>query len=481
MSNQAAIYARISKDREGAGLGVERQINDCKALCERNGWDIAHVITDNDISAYSGKPRPGYNQLLQLIADRHIDVVVVWHADRLHRRNSELERYIDVSGNDVATHTVKAGTLDLATPAGRAIARTLGAWASYEVETAQSRTKSAKEQAAVKGKYGGGRKWYGYALDVDGKWRGPNRIDDAEASMLHEARKRYVQGESMTSICRDLGITMRPENMRRLLLNPHYAGKLTYNGVEYPGDWPPIFTPAEHAELLAARESAARMKYWALNPSGARSYLVTGFLACAYCKQPMIGGGRQHKDTFVRRYRCQTKGCYRVFRLADPLETYITEQLLDALDTPQLGKLLQPASDENKVAEIVDAKQEHVNKLDRLIDAYQDGLLDKQQFSTRKAAITADIQATERALQREVAQLTKLHINVGERLSTWWETATLIQRRQLLGLCIARIECYSTAVSMKKKDYYKGLWPFAPGDIKLIWRDMDETTQDNAA
>jgi len=57
---RAGLYARISKDREGAGLGVERQRDGCTALAGRLGWDATAVYTDNDISAYSGKRRPGH-------------------------------------------------------------------------------------------------------------------------------------------------------------------------------------------------------------------------------------------------------------------------------------------------------------------------------------------------------------------------------------------------------------------------------------
>ena len=57
---QAAIYTRISKDREGAGLGVERQRADCQELAGRLRWTVVEVFSDNDISAYSGRTRPGY-------------------------------------------------------------------------------------------------------------------------------------------------------------------------------------------------------------------------------------------------------------------------------------------------------------------------------------------------------------------------------------------------------------------------------------
>ena len=50
---RAAIYVRISQDRAGAGLGIARQEDDCRALCERKGWQVAGIYADNDVSAYS--------------------------------------------------------------------------------------------------------------------------------------------------------------------------------------------------------------------------------------------------------------------------------------------------------------------------------------------------------------------------------------------------------------------------------------------
>jgi hypothetical protein len=68
----AAVYARISEDRDGTGLGVARQEKDCIALASRRGWHVARVYVDNDISAYSGKPRPQYRQMLDDIKAGHV-------------------------------------------------------------------------------------------------------------------------------------------------------------------------------------------------------------------------------------------------------------------------------------------------------------------------------------------------------------------------------------------------------------------------
>ncbi|MBW0009097.1 MAG: recombinase family protein, partial [Pseudonocardiales bacterium] len=91
---RAAIYCRISLDRAGAGLGVARQQEDCRELAERLGWPVADVYVDNDVSAYSGKPRPAWQQLLAHVESGTVDAVLCWHVDRLTRSPRELEDVI---------------------------------------------------------------------------------------------------------------------------------------------------------------------------------------------------------------------------------------------------------------------------------------------------------------------------------------------------------------------------------------------------
>ena len=58
------IYARISQDRTGAGLGVDRQFTECEEYAEQHDLQVIDRLADNDISAYSGKRRPAYQELL---------------------------------------------------------------------------------------------------------------------------------------------------------------------------------------------------------------------------------------------------------------------------------------------------------------------------------------------------------------------------------------------------------------------------------
>src|SRR5262245_34843096 len=137
---RAAIYTRISSDPNDTQLGVRRQEADCREHCRQRGWTVGAVFTDNDTSAYSGKPRKHYDEMLLALKAGEVDAVVAWHPDRLHRAPKELEAFIDlIDATGAAVATVKAGDYDLTTPTGRMTARIVGAVARHESEHKSTR------------------------------------------------------------------------------------------------------------------------------------------------------------------------------------------------------------------------------------------------------------------------------------------------------------------------------------------------------
>src|SRR5680860_22077 len=228
---RASIYCRISRDREGAGLGVATQEHDCRELAESLGASIVSVHTDNDLSAYSGKPRPGYRHLLAEIAEGRTDCILTWHTDRLHRSPAELEDYITLCETaGVRTITVKAGDLDLASPSGLVMARTLGAFARYEVDHARERMQRAKQRSAEAGKWKGGRRPFGYQPDGI-------TLREEEATLISLAADRVLAGESLRAVARawntagSTTLTGNPwdaSGVRRTLLRPRNAGLMEH-------------------------------------------------------------------------------------------------------------------------------------------------------------------------------------------------------------------------------------------------------------
>src|SRR5262245_25166919 len=230
----AAIYVRISQDRGGGGLGVERQEQECRALAQRLGWTVAEVYCDNDLSAFSGRRRPDYERMLADIDAQKITAVIAWHPDRLHRRSMELERYISLcEKHHVENQTVTAGMWDLSTPSGRMTARQLGAVAAYESEHKSERLKSARIQQARNGKHHGGIRCYGYEKD------GVTIVAD-EAAEIANACEAIAGGASLRGIVRDMnertvrtttGKTWTSQQLRQTLMSPRIAGYSTHKGI----------------------------------------------------------------------------------------------------------------------------------------------------------------------------------------------------------------------------------------------------------
>jgi site-specific DNA recombinase len=478
MRNTAKIYCRLSKDKKDQ-TSLADQERRCRAHLYLLGVD------DADITVFAEDPgTSGYKEDVDLPErDRFIkypaDIAIVWMHDRLSRRGVEdsfkCKRLLQESGSryialqDGIDTLIEGNDINLAF---RAIA------ANQYSQTISKNSKRGKDTAAGAGKWPGGPKWDGYKSDADGKWRGPYAgIDEPRAKLLREIRDRYIALERMPSVAADFNARglrtinnrhWRAENMLDLILNPRYIG---LNNIGVPGDWTPIFTPAERDEVVAVRESAERMKTWPTRPTGYRTYPLTGFVHCAACNQTMNGSARRYKGKPHRRYACCNEGCMVLSRSADPLELLVTEAIFYRLDTPELGKLLQPAGDSSQSDVIMAEHARQKAKLDRLIDAYQDGLLTKQQFITRKTAIESAIQAAETALRHEMGKRTGIKLQAGQTVREWWLNATLEKRRQLVSLLVEKITVNPTNPGrIAAKDYYHG-YRFNVADVAIQWVD----------
>lgn len=346
MLRDAIIYCRISRDKTGAGLGVERQREDCYILATTLGLNVIDVYTDNDLSAYSGKPRPGYLKLLKDIAAGRVTAVVIWHPDRLHRSPVELERYIAVCQlHGVDTFSVQAGHYDLSTPTGRMQARISGAVARQESEHKAERLKRKKDQMAEHGEWKGGRRPFGY--EADGV-----TIRPAEAAVLAQAAEEFISGRTLNSIAKEWntqGVTTstgRPWSMmqlRRVLLRPRNAGIMEHRGEEAGrASWDAILDETTWRAVCAILADPSRKT----TPGPARRWLGSGIYECGVCEHDgassvrggpvrviaatagqQIGGIR----TTVPAYRCSRDRNNHPIRHAIHLDKYVTMVALEWL------------------------------------------------------------------------------------------------------------------------------------------------------
>src|SRR5262249_17049496 len=124
--------------------------------------------------------------------------------------------------------------------------------------------------------------------------------------------------------------------LKRTLTAPRVAGLRALGGeVVGPAVWAPILDRATWERVRALLTASGRR--WQ-----ARSYLLTGFLHCGRCGKRLIG--QPHADK-RRTYACSSDtlhhgGCGSLRVMAEPLEDYVTNGVLDVLDSPGLAELI---------------------------------------------------------------------------------------------------------------------------------------------
>ena len=394
-TTRAAVYCRISKDKVGAGINAAGQQADCRPLADSLGWTVGEVFTDNDISAYSGKPRPAYRRMLDAIRAGRVDAVLAWHTDRLHRSPTELEEYIGVcEPRSVPTHCVKAGPLDLTTPSGRLVARQLGAVARYEVEHMAERIRSQKAKATAAGEWTGGGRPFGYTRDG-------MALVPAEADAIRDGVCRVLAGESVYSITKSWQGTVAPvrggtwhaQNVHRVLTRPRNAGLAAHHGeVVGAGSWPAIITEDEHRAVCAVLKDPSRSTY-----SGVRSlkWVGSGLYRCARCGADMRSASAVNRDGTLRRtYRCRS-GMHITINAAE-VDEYVTATVCALLDKHGAGLL--PDHDRDATRDLHAEANTLRARLDELADMLGDGELTRAQYARQRERIEGKLDAVTQQL-----------------------------------------------------------------------------------
>lgn len=414
---RATIYARLSVDRLGDQLGVTRQVKACRELCEQHGWAVAEVFTDNDTSATNGKTRPGFEQLLASRPER----LVVHHVDRLVRLTRDLERVIEL-GIDV--HAVTAGHLDLSNPAGRAVARTVTAWSTYETEQKAVRQKAANDQRAEAGLPYRAQRPFGYELDG-------MTLRESEAAELRAVAEGVLAGRSLHGLAADLndrgiltatGKTWRTTTLKAALLSPRNAGLRRHRGeVVGKAAWPALFDETTATAVRAVLTDPSRAR---IGPP--RRYLLSGLMRCGLCGGPVVGTWRADRGQSV--YRCMP----HLQRQTVPVDEFVVAVIVARLSQPDAAELLARPDNSAEVATLRAELLSARSRLDGLAEAFAAGDIDRQAL----AAGTRRLQATVKIAESRIGELSAIPIlsdlAVAEDMATTFAALPMEVQRQVI-------------------------------------------------
>jgi site-specific DNA recombinase len=442
---KAAIYARVSTEKQGREQTVDSQLDALRRWATTHGYELKddHVYIDE---GYSGArlDRPALDRLRDAAREGEFEVLGVYSPDRLARRYAYqvllLEEFRKAACD---VEFIERPISD--DPHDQLLLQIQGAIAEYERAVLAERFRRGKLQKARAGQWGAGQGPYGYryVLKRDGV-PGHLEIDEAEATVVRMLY-RWLIDERMTVrqiIKRLAARPWRPRNGKRLwsqavvhriLSDPLYAGTAYANRNELVAprrprsagpraglptcrkprpreEWIPIPVPAivDTMTHQDASEQLARNATLSFRNNTRNDYLLRCLLTCRTCGFAMHGvtssgaGGRiqysyyicHGKDTMARDRACP---CPQPRTRAAELDAVVWDHVKRLLDDPAM--LAAQFEERARQADALDADaaaagqkcEALLRRLDReeqrLLDAYQAEAIDLDELKQRREQI----------------------------------------------------------------------------------------------
>jgi len=334
---RAALYARVSTDKQAEKYGIPSQIEALRRRCLERGRNI---VSDMDREAFvddgfSGSElnRPALNRLRELVQQGQVDVVMAYDPDRLSRNLTDLL----LLDNEFTRYGAKLEfiTQEMDTsPEGKMFFAIRGAVGQYEREKIKERTMRGLREKGRQGKVlGGSCAPFGYRYNKD---RATLEEDPETAKTLRLIFHIFVnENLSLQGLASRLnhlqirtaksGVQWRASTLSAMLRNETYAGRLhqfrryrvepkskvksftrdkkTSTVLRPKEEWTTVrVAPLLSMELFEATQRKLRRNAELASRNAKREYLLSGLLYCSQCGGRM-GGHAIHGVPYYQCYR----------------------------------------------------------------------------------------------------------------------------------------------------------------------------------
>ena len=470
MTRRAGLYLRISQDRDGTQLAVDRQREDGDKLISGRGWNHVDTYVDNDVSARGRKRRPEFDRLLKDVVDGRIDTIVAERWDRLGRNRRDDLRLIETcQPRATVLAFMRDSDVDLTTAAGRLAADIRAGVARHEIETKSERQVRQAQQAAEKGKPGAvGQRAFGYTPDG-------MHLDAAEAPVVRQLYDRWLSGEGLSSLARSLnerglhtprGNRWTRQNVREVLANPRNAGlrgirrvvnaetgtRSQWHEIIGPAIWPGIIPEERWRSALERIQDPTRDGQH--DGRNGQRYLLSGIAVCGICGDRLITGGRATE----RLLRCPSRA--HVSRRADFIEDYAVEALMQRF---RRGGI--PLPDQTEPDELDAIRSEAIywrNELDALVVRHMDKRINDRQLEVGNRHAEAKLAELDKRIAAAGAVDVSAPLRTANDPDVVWEQLPVSTRREV-------VRRLMTVRVLSGRSGRPGGVRFDPATVEIVW------------
>ncbi|BDB42843.1 MULTISPECIES: recombinase family protein [Mycobacterium] len=445
VGERVALYARISQDTSGQAVGVTAQLDHARTFASARGYRIVAEHTDNDISAFRGAERPGYQKVLRLARDRQIDRVIVYQLTRMTRNRGERAEFIDsFHACRVNVSEAQGGDYDLSTAAGRSWVDIQGALATWESEIKSERVTAAAARRARSGRPSSdlGYGWQKRGRGADATWV----EHPQQAGVVREVVDRLLAGDTLRGITESLNQRGEPApnsarwgktSVKKLAIREsNIAQRVHHRGLpdeeRFDGCWPPIVDRAKHEKVVALLTEPGRRVNGTARPGARRHLLSWGIGECGVCGEKLRAVTRRgQRGKPLDLYICDSnKGC--VGRSEPSVDEVVREVVIARLAQPDaLDWLL---GDDAEARRWSDRARELNQRLSEAADAFAEGAISADQLRRITARLQPELDEAERRRAESVVSLDISAVQplAGPRARERWDEMAVSQRRAIL-------------------------------------------------
>lgn len=449
---RAAIYVRVSTSRQADhDLSMPDQINQCRAYCGRQGWEVVEVFEEPGASALD-EERPIFQEMIYKSKrpDRPFEFVVVHSLSRFSRDSFHSEMYIRELGK-VGVKLVSITQSLTPDPTGEMLRKLLNVFDEHQSRENAKHVHRAMSENARQGFWNGSQPPFGYRTIVAERRGNKDKkvlaINEPEARLVKAIFDKALGVDGRPLGVKNIALWLTDQGYSRrgvpfstgsvyeILTTTAYFGQHYFNRVDSrtrkprpPSEWISLRVPAIISEetfnivqgLLQSR-SPKRVPPRVVNGPT----LLAGIARCGHCRAALIQntgkGGRYRYYCCSRKLKEGPRACEGLRIPMEELDSLVIAEVAKrVLEPSRLRQMLEgylKASSERegqakeRLTRLRHAQTDAKAGIARLLELAERGLMDADDPEMRERLVALKVRRDE--LGRQIADAQK-HLSAAE-------------------------------------------------------------------
>ncbi len=378
---QAIGYLRQSTTKQQSLTAQKQTI---QTLAKK--YNIQHITFYSDKQSGRTDNRTGYQQVIERIQQRQCDVLCCYRLNRLHRNLKNALKLMKLCQKyHVHILSIHDGYFDMDKAFDRLKLNLFISLAELESDNIGEQVKNGLQEKARQGKLITTHAPFGYTYR-----NGTFTINQNEAPTVKAIFHYYLQGYGYKKIAQylekdDKCINRKPYQVRAIITNPNYCGRVINQYGQYDNMFPPIISISsyEQGQILRSEKHVKR------TPSDNQ---LQKKIKCPYCGSTLTNMTIRKKHHTLRYYVCPKNMNASRFVCAfkginaQVLETIVLETCQDFFQNQQLySKINHTIQQRLKRQRNIEAKLTLTQE--KLIDKLAKGMIDAETFRNQSQSV----------------------------------------------------------------------------------------------